>query len=354
MISSPVFLQVVSALALSLALALVTMPLVMHFASRVGLVDHPSERKRHGNAIPVVGGLAVFVSVLLACILLSVGREAMLPLVIGAVLVIIGTFDDRFEAGARQRLLVHVVTALSMIYFGDVAIGNVGRLFGEQPLMLSGWASVVFTVMCTVGVINAINMIDGVDGLSGTITLMSLASLAGFALIDGHITAAVVMYAFIGALSGFLYYNARWFRKRAVVFLGDAGSTLLGFYLVWYFIDLTQGTSATLSPVAAGWVFGLPLADTVSVIVGRLRHGRSPFEAGRDHLHHQLLDAGFSVNRTVAIMACLHGISILLAIVISSYRVLEPLMFWVFVGIVIMHHFMTPRLLQRRQLVPGS
>ncbi|ASJ74533.1 MraY family glycosyltransferase [Granulosicoccus antarcticus] len=337
-----------SGVALGGLFCLALVPVLARFAGSVGLLDKPTERKQHVGNVPVVGGIAIYLSVLVASLALGIEWRVMAPIVFGTGLVLMGVLDDIYIMSARQRLPLQIATALAMVFLGGQSIESVGDLYGSGPVLMTGVVSVIFTIMCVVGVINSINMLDGVDGLSGTIITITVCPLAYYCYKAGDLASFQLMMTMVGALFAFLFYNSRLFRKSAKVFMGDSGSMLFGFFLVWYFIVLTQGPDAVLSPVSAGWIFGLPLADTVSVMMRRLSQKRSPFDADREHLHHRLLEANFSVNGMVLVMALIQVGFILVGILVNEYRVLIPFSFWLFVVLVLAHHFLTPRLLHKR------
>jgi len=139
--------------------------------------------------------------------------------------------------------------------------------------------------------------------------------------------------------------------------MGDSGSMLLGFILVWFLITLTQGYEPPISPVVAGWIFGLPLLDTTVVMVNRIAARKSPFSAGRDHLHHRLLDSGFSVNQTVLCVCAIHSVFVIIGMIANNHRELEPFLFMGFVLCVLLHCFITPiilTLVKRHQGIRSS
>jgi UDP-GlcNAc:undecaprenyl-phosphate GlcNAc-1-phosphate transferase len=164
--------------------------------------------------------------------------------------------------------------------------------------MSLGWLSVPFTVFATVGIINAMNMIDGADGLAGLLGLAALAMLAAASVYAGNVVLAERLSVLCGALAGFLAWNIRlpW-RPRAKVFLGNAGSALLGLVIAWAAFRLTQNPGHPVNPVLALWLLPIPVMDCLVLIVRRLRAGRSPFFADREHIHHLMQDAGFGPTR---------------------------------------------------------
>ena len=183
-------------------------------------------------------------------------------------------------------------------------------------------------------------MSDGADGLLGSLTTISLISIFIVALVDTgtkHAIGPVGIALLVGAMCAFILFNSRLFGlKRAVVFMGDAGSTTLGFILAYLLIDYSQVGNAPISPVVAGWIIGLPLLDASGVILRRVLSGKSPFHPDRTHLHHLIMDAGYSVNHTVLGMLLIHAALISFSLIV--YKVLgsaaEPYLFWGFVALV--------------------
>jgi UDP-GlcNAc:undecaprenyl-phosphate GlcNAc-1-phosphate transferase len=159
-------------------------------------------------------------------------------------------------------------------------------------------------VFATIGLINAVNMIDGADGLAGLLGLTALALFAGAAVYAGNLVLAGRLSVLCGALAAFLAWNVRlpW-RPRAKVFLGNAGSALLGLVIAWTAFRLTQNPGHPVNPVLALWVLPIPVMDCLVLIVRRLQEGRSPFSAGRDHIHHFMQDAGFGPTRAAVLLA---------------------------------------------------
>ena len=326
---------------LSGLLCLLGVILLVNIAAPLGLMDSPDARKRHVGDVPAVGGLAVYVSVFLAVAIAGFGPSVYMPLAIGGVLVITGILDDRFGLSALLRLPIQALAAVLMIQVGGIGIESIGSIWGAQAVVFTGLAVTVFTITCTVGVINSINMIDGIDGLSGSVMLLTFLPLTYLSWSAGETELVVLLISFLSSILVFLYFNARIFRPTAKVFLGDTGSMLLGFVLVWTLIKLTQGPGAVLSPVAAGWIFGLPLVDTVSVMVGRLLAKRSPFSADRTHFHYKLVDSGLSVNQAVATIILIHSVFIVVGLLSNAASLFEPILFWSFTLLVVLHYFFT-------------
>ncbi|MDO6461362.1 undecaprenyl/decaprenyl-phosphate alpha-N-acetylglucosaminyl 1-phosphate transferase [Granulosicoccaceae sp. 1_MG-2023] len=318
-------------------------------AEHIDLLDRPCERKQHEGLVPLVGGIAMFCGFAVSALVLQPTWTSLALVLIAGVVLVMGILDDMHGLQTRKRFLVQILAAVAMVYIGQVQITHLGNLFGDGEVHLGGFFALIFTVFSTVGVINAMNMVDGADGLAGSLALVSFAALSVIAISAGAGSIGIYSLILVGALTAFLLFNVRIAGRRARVFMGDAGSMMLGLLMAWLFIDLSQGEQPPLSAVSAGWIFGLPLLDISAVMVRRLFEGRSPFEAGRDHLHHLLIDQGFSVNSALAIMCFAHIVFVSVGLLANQVPGAEPLLFWAFVILVAAHLVLTPRLLQTRQ-----
>ncbi|WP_160319414.1 MraY family glycosyltransferase [Stenotrophomonas koreensis] len=304
-----------------------TIWLLQPFAARWGLVDHPSHaRKDHGHSIPVTGGLGIFFGLVLSPLFFfPTDNPALLGFLAGAgLLMVVGILDDLYDLHWSIRILSQAVAALIMVKLGGVRVEQLGPAFGLDSLALGG-LSLPFTVFATVGLINAINMIDGVDGLCGSLVACACLMLAGAAVYAGNLPMAMMALALVGALLGFLAHNfALPWRPRARVFMGNGGSALLGFCIAWISFSLTQNPGHPVSPVLALWLIPIPVLDCLVLIVRRYRAGRSPFAAGRDHVHHFMRDAGFSSASLVLALSALSLVTGLLAALLLLADVPRP------------------------------
>jgi UDP-GlcNAc:undecaprenyl-phosphate GlcNAc-1-phosphate transferase len=212
-------------------------------------------------------------------------------------------WDDVTEISPRVKFAIEIVASCLMIWGAGIQLNSVGDLLGWRPIGLWIFA-IPLTIFAVVGVVNSLNMMDGLDGLGGSIAFIAFAwyaAVAGFSGLEVQFKTALI---FCGAISGFLLFNLRFpWQRQARVFLGDAGSLMIGFALGWFAIDLTQGTGRTMPPIAALWVLMLPLADCVSLMSRRVAARRSPFVADSKHIHHYLLARGFTHGQTLAILA---------------------------------------------------
>jgi len=314
----------------------------MFIAHRVGLLDKPDHRKKHQSPTPLVGGICIYLALVLSIFFVTDnGISTSLLGWLGVVLVI-GVLDDFFDVSFRIRMGCHALIVIGIWMTDGLVVTNIGAITGGGvDWVFTGIIALGFTVIAVVGAINSTNMSDGVDGLLASLCLVSMVVLCACAHLEGMSTDSITvagMSVMIGAVVAFFITNTRFFgAPRASVFLGDAGSTFLGFVLVYMLIAYTQGAGAMFSPVVAGWVLGLPLIDASAVIATRLLERRAPFYPDRRHLHHLLLDSGLSVNRTVAYLLSAHIAVVMVGVIVHSVagRASDPYLFWAFVGLVV-------------------
>jgi len=260
------------------------------FARRVGWLDRPRGRKAHASATPLTGGLAIVLGVLAACAVDPSLPPLLRGLGAGALVVLVaGIGDDLLDLPWPCRLALQAAAVLAMVHVGGFAWpGAAGAGLWLAPACL----------VAAVGVLNAFNMADGGDGIAATIALAALALFCIAGLPAANAAVAPAVLALAGAVAGFFVLNMRFaWRAQARVFLGDAGSNLLGLGLVWVALQATQPRTLALDAALAPWFVAPPLADAAATILRRVRRGRSPFRADREHLHHLLLDAGVAPAR---------------------------------------------------------
>ncbi len=280
-------------------------------ANKIGLVDHPGGRKDHTQSTPLVGGLAIFFGVALTAAISFQLSSHYAFFSIAGLLVLVGVLDDLYDIPSRVRLIFQIVAGLLMVFWGGVVLSSVGNLLGIGNIALT-YLSVPLTVFAVVGMINALNMIDGLDGLSGGLSLVALCLLLIMSFMSGEWMAVESLLLILAGVFAFLCFNFPLrAHKRASVFLGDAGSMLLGFVLAWFLISLSQAPQQVASPVVMLWIVAVPLFDMVSVVIRRVRAKKSPFAADRNHMHHILLQAGYS-KRQVTFVLC--GSAILIGV----------------------------------------
>jgi UDP-GlcNAc:undecaprenyl-phosphate/decaprenyl-phosphate GlcNAc-1-phosphate transferase len=298
------FLEFVVALSITAAL----IPLLAHWAPVVGLTDRPGPRKVHSTPVPRVGGLAMAAG-LAAPILLTVPLTAPVRgLLLGlAVLVVFGVWDDRFTLGYRTKLAGQVIAVGLCMIVGGVHVGPL--TLGSLEVLPAPVATLISFVFL-VGITNAINLADGLDGLAGGLVLLCLCAITVFAAMCGNSQVTAIALIEAGAVLGFLRFNTH----PARIFMGDSGSQMLGFSVGALSLLATQGENCTLSAALPLLLLGLPIMDTMTVMLTRIRAGRSPFAADSNHLHHRLLALGFAHREAVLLVYLLQ-----VALVLCAY-----------------------------------
>ena len=221
----------------------------------------------------------------------------------GGLIVAFMLVDDFFGLRASLRIIFQAAIVLFMILISEEYITNLGNLYGNGDVNL-GAIAIPFTIFCVVGLMNAYNMIDGLNGICASFGLVPLIFLTFF----GSVKYGLLIP--IGAILGFMAYNLGYLGKKRRVFLGDSGSNYIGFTVAFLCITYSQD-SQIINPVTALWLVAIPLLDCLGVIVSRVKKGLMPFTPGRDHLHHKLLDKGYSPKNILYIF-------ILISIVLCS------------------------------------
>jgi UDP-GlcNAc:undecaprenyl-phosphate GlcNAc-1-phosphate transferase len=269
-------------------------------ARGMGLIDRPGGRKMHVGEVPVIGGLAMAGGLAIGALYSHTALDGFaFFLTAVAVLVFIGALDDRYDLPASVRFLAQMCAALLMVAGADLSAIDIGRPFFGGTVEL-GWLATPFSIVIVITAINAFNMFDGSDGVAGTQALIALVFMGAACIIAGATWCLPFVLGLAGCIVGFLIFNWPSKRTRNVrAFMGDAGSTMLGFSLAWLSLELSQGPARVMSPVVTLWMFALPLYDLFSSMIRRVSQGASPFHGDSEHLHHLLRRFGFS-SRQVA------------------------------------------------------
>jgi UDP-GlcNAc:undecaprenyl-phosphate GlcNAc-1-phosphate transferase len=308
----------------------------------IGLVDQPSHRKNHEGEVPLVGGIAIFGGFLISLFTLNHLNYPILGFVIPALLMIAaGMIDDMSQLSYKKRFAVQMLAGVLMIKLGGVVVNDLGKLISDDYDFALHVFSVPFTIICLVGVINAFNMSDGIDGLAGMLTLVALGGLMTVAYVGGDQGSFHILLLLACSVLAFLSFNVRFpWRKRARVFMGDSGSTFIGFAITWFTVSLAQGEHAVMTPVTPLWFIALPLFDMTATVLRRIVKRRSPFDADREHLHHVFLLAGFTVGRTVLTLSCIAAVLAMIGIGGLYLGVPEYIMFYVFLSIFVLYFYL--------------
>lgn len=292
-------------------------------AKKIGLVDKPDFRKRHQGAIPLVGGISVFAGIAFALILTkSYQPDTALYLSCAGILVLVGALDDRFDISVRLRAVAQAIVAIAMMACAGIYLTSFGYVIGPVELNV-GPFGYLLTLFAVWAAINAFNMVDGIDGLLGGLSCVSFGALGILMLLKGQHSLAFWCFAMIAATVPYILLNLGLLGRRYKVFMGDAGSTMIGFTIIWLLLKTTQGVSHDVHPVTALWIIAIPLMDMVAIMYRRLRKGMSPFTADRQHIHHLMMRAGFS-SRQAFLLITLAAALLAMFGVIGEYLTFIP------------------------------
>ncbi|ALC88776.1 UDP-phosphate N-acetylglucosaminyl 1-phosphate transferase [Bacillus sp. FJAT-18017] len=277
-------------------------PSIIKLAYKLGAVDKPNKRKVHTKLMPRLGGLGIFISFVIGILILQPYSPYHLAIVLGSIIIIItGILDDIYELSAKKKFLAQLAAALVVVLYGGIEVNFINLPFGGK--LDFGVMSVPITILWIVGVTNSINLLDGLDGLAAGVSSIALISISAMAIVKGD--AYVMSLGFIVLVStiGFLFYNFH----PAKIFLGDTGALFLG-YMIAVLSLLGFKNVTFISFIIPVIILGVPLSDTIFAIVRRIVK-KAPLSApDKSHLHHCLLNLGFSHKKTVLLI---YGISAL-------------------------------------------
>ena len=316
----------VTAILLGFGLAFLATPFVRKLAVKWGAVDRPDSRKVHKKMMPRLGGLAIYLSFVIVVLL----TQELTPLIEGllyggSLIVLLGIADDIIGISPRLKLGGQVVAALTVVAFG-LEVRSLTNPFAASDMVALGILAVPLTVLWLIAVTNAVNLIDGLDGLAGGITTIALLTIAATVWIEisrtgsaipGQQEAIVLALILAAAVLGFLPFNF----NPARIFLGDTGSMFLGFNLaVLSVMGLAKGPTfiSVIIPVV---ILGIPILDTVFAIIRRFLGNRPIMQPDKEHLHHRLMEMGFSHRQTVL---CIYAISLVLGLSAIIMTLISP------------------------------
>ncbi len=301
---------------LAMIISYISTPFVRKLAFKVGAVDIPKDDRRvHKEPMPLIGGLAIFASVILVILIfLPLEKEIISMIIGGTVIVMGGIIDDLKELNPKTKFMFQVVAGLILI-FGDVKVDFVTNPFtNNSSLIYLNWLSIPITLFWVVGITNTLNFIDGLDGLSAGVAMISSITLMIVASKFSDTSAIILSAAIAGACLGFLPFNF----NPAKIFMGDTGALFLGFMLAAITIEGVMKSVATIAIVAPILILSVPIFDTTFAIFRRLLNGQSISAADKGHLHHRLLNRGYSQKKSVLILYGMSASFGLIAILVSQ------------------------------------
>lgn len=293
-------------------------PALIKVAILKNLIDLPSEeRKIHKRAVPTIGGIIIYAATLFSFSLwfyidelhdydqiYNAVKEFKILIATSLVLFSVGVKDDIIGTAPVKKLFAHVIVGLILILMGDIRItGLHGVFFVEQ---IPEWGSVFLSLFTYIVVVNAMNLIDGVDGLAAGVGFLATSFFGTWFIFANEYTMASLSFALAGSLLGFLVFNF----SPAKIFMGDSGSLIIGMFiyvlstkLIEYPVERLDNFWVNISnPIFAIAALIYPLTDTLRIFVLRAVKGQSPFSADRNHIHHRLIDCGYSHVKTVIVI----------------------------------------------------
>ena len=317
MIANELIIEVMTALLLALIVSFLATPLVRRLAFKIGAVDVPRDSRRmHDHPIPRLGGLAIFLGFLVSVLAYAEIDIEMQGILIGAVIIVVlGIADDIHSLPAKFKFVVQIIAALCAALHGvAIEVINNPNIFSDNEYWVLGGWGIPISVIWIVAITNAVNFIDGLDGLADGISTIGALTMLILALILGEHEISLVCGALVGACVGFLPYNL----NPARIFMGDTGSTFLGFILACVSIQGLFKYYAVISFLVPFIILGLPIFDTASAIIRRLLKGQSPMVADRSHIHHKLIDMGLHQKQAVSTLYIVSGVLGLSAVLLAT------------------------------------
>lgn len=333
----------ISALIVAFLASIFTIKVLHPLAPQIGLIDYPTDRKNHDGAIPLIGGLSIFISVLIASTLF-VGQSQLLNLYLisSALLVFIGTLDDIYDLNVAPRMVFQTLVSAIMVFGAGLFITDFGDVFGFGGVSL-GIYGTIFTILACITAINAFNMIDGIDGLAGSLSIISIISIAILTLIGNSHGDVLLPLILVVAIIPYLFYNVSTRNPRGrKIFMGDAGSMFMGFTVLWLLVIGTQNSvnhQASFRPVTALWIIAVPVMDMFAIMFRRIRKGVSPFKADNGHLHHICMRLGLTSRQALWAISILAILCALVGIAGEVVSVPEWIMLYCFIALFVSYSF---------------
>lgn len=320
-------LFMIFAFIVSFAFTFATTPLVRRFAFKIGAIDIPKDNRRmHKKPTPRIGGLAIIFGFTVATLCFAQPSRQLYGTLAGAAIIaVMGVIDDCKNLPAKLKFVIQIIAALVVVFAGDIKIDvftNPNFLSDNPYWVLPEWLSVTLTVIWIVFITNAVNFIDGLDGLAAGVSAIMSISLVFISIRVGEYSIAILGIALMGSCFGFLPFNF----NPAKIFMGDTGSTFLGFMLATLSIQGVFKSYAVISFAVPLLILGLPLFDALFAMIRRILRGQSPMTADRGHLHHRLVDMGFSQKQTVFILYAISGVLGITAVLLAESGVLRTLL----------------------------
>ena len=313
---------------LASAITIVSINLLRPLAISINLVDTPSFRKKHSGIIPLIGGISMFLGVILTILVSSYDlNDFSYFLFASLAIILIGVLDDHQDISASVRLVFQVLIGIILVLSGKINIESFGNIISNDELILNQWSYFV-TILAIITGINAVNMADGIDGLAGGNSLITFLAILYLSIDSLNREILLIVFLFCAVLPVFLIFNlCLGISSKKKIFMGDAGSMFIGLTIVWVLIDLSQGSTRSFSPVTALWLFSIPLIDLSAAFLRRLFSGTSPFRPDLFHIHHLLMKSGIREKYALILILFASLIMATIGILGEILAIPEKLMF---------------------------
>ncbi len=335
LLALPFLQRVLLALGVAAVISYLATPFVKKLAFKIGAVDVPKDNRRmHDHPIPRLGGLAIVISFLLCTFLFVELDKQMQGILLGAIVIlVVGVIDDCLALPALPKFFAQIAAGTIVVLHG-CEIRYLTNPFSPVPIDLGFLAGPV-TVFWIVLMTNAVNFIDGLDGLAVGVSGISTGTMLVIALLLGEEPGAIILAALLGACLGFIPYNF----NPAQIFMGDTGSTFLGFILATLSVQGLFKMYAVISFMVPFLILGVPFFDITFAVIRRLAKHQNPMTADRGHIHHRLIDMGLSQKQSVAIVYMLTGVLGVAAVLLANSTTTKAFILFAAVMVVVILSF---------------
>lgn len=308
----------------------ISIPSLVNVAKAKNLYDEPNLRTSHSEVTPTLGGMAIFAGFITSImIFLYIPDIPYIQYVIAGIIVVffIGLKDDVIMVAPITKFIAQLFAATIIIDLGNIRLYGFYGFFGIHDIGYYG--SDLLSIFVIIAIVNAFNLIDGIDGLAAGIGILASVVFGAWFYMHGYLQLAIVACAMVGSLIAFSYFNV--FSKKHKIFMGDIGSLLLGFIMAIFAIKFNDLNGPTVNdpqrfmsaPALSIGILIVPIYDTIRVFIVRLYHGRSPFSADREHVHHYLVDITGSHKKATAIILAVNIVFIGIAFLLSGLRIYQ-------------------------------
>jgi UDP-GlcNAc:undecaprenyl-phosphate/decaprenyl-phosphate GlcNAc-1-phosphate transferase len=314
--------------------------LLRPLAISINLVDSPNIRKTHIGSVPLIGGVAMYIGLVISILVSSNDlNQFNFFLLATLIIVLAGVLDDFHNISVKLRLCLHLIVAIIIVSLDGTIIESFGNLFGNGEININKW-SFIISILAIIAGMNALNMSDGIHGLAGGLSLITFLSILFLSMGSADQGNVFIVFIFCSVLPIFLVHNlCIGVNKSKRIFMGDAGSMLVGLVIAKLLIGLSQGESPAFSPVTALWIFSVPLVELVTAIFRRIMSGNSPFKGDLFHSHHLLIRLGLGEKTTLIVIMSFSLLMAVIGILSEIYGVPEKSSFFGFLLIFVMYIF---------------